>query len=102
MCKLIVGFIFGLGMILMFNAAAAQNYCSPRNEVIENLAKKYREAPIAFGVTRTGGLIEVLTTKDGGTWTIILSMPNGTSCLISAGEGWRVLKRDDSLFGPST
>ncbi len=48
---------------------------------------------MAVGVTNKGALVEVLTTGDGSTWTIIVSMPNGTSCLFAAGEGWRSMER---------
>ncbi len=65
--------------------------CDQRASVIGRLAEKYGEAPVAIGVTSTGGLVEVLTTGDGKTWSIILSNPNGTSCLVAAGEGWRML-----------
>ena len=53
---------------------------------------------MAFGVTANGGLLEVLTTKDGSTWTIILSTPRGLTCLTAAGEGWR--RADRVLWGP--
>ena len=65
--------------------------CQDRDFVIEHLTKRYQEVPTAIGVTNTGGLIEVLTSAGGDTWTIILSMPDGQSCLISSGEGWRTL-----------
>lgn len=70
-------------------AAAAGQACSPRSDVLGHLAKKYGEAPVAIGVTNKGGLVEVLTTGDGATWTIIVSQPNGTACMVAAGEGWR-------------
>ncbi len=66
--------------------------CDQRARVIGHLARKYKETPVAIGVTTSGGMVEVLTTGDGGTWTIILSNPNGTSCLVAAGEGWRALR----------
>jgi len=74
--------------------------CDQRARVIGHLARKYKEAPVAIGVTSTGGMVEVLTTGDGGTWTIILSNPNGTSCLVAAGEGWRALQFDRSQYDP--
>jgi len=55
------------------------------------LAKKYQERRVAVGVTSAGGLVEVLTSADGGTWTILVTAPNGQSCIVSAGEGWRVV-----------
>ncbi len=82
--------------------AAAQSACSPRTEVVGHLAKKYGEAPVAIGVTNKGGLVEVLTSGDGNTWTIIVSMPNGTSCMVAAGEGWRTKAYDDSKLAPAT
>ncbi len=82
--------------------AAAQTACNPRTEVVGHLAKKYGEAPVAIGVTNKGGLVEVLTTGDGNTWTIIVSMPNGTSCMVAAGEGWRSMERDDAKLAPAT
>ncbi len=82
--------------------ALAQTACSPRDNVVGHLAKKYGEAPVAIGVTNKGGLVEVLTTGDGDTWTIIVSMPNGTSCLVAAGEGWRTKKHDIAQAAPST
>ena len=82
--------------------AAAQSACSPRTDVVGHLAKKYGEAPVAIGVTNKGGLVEVLTSNDGNTWTIIVSQPNGTSCMVAAGEGWRSKKHDDSKLAPAT
>ncbi len=67
--------------------------CAPRASVLGQLAAKYNEAPIAIGVTSQGGLVEVLTTPDGRTWTIIVSSPDGMSCLVASGEGWRNLRR---------
>ncbi len=74
--------------------------CDQRARVLGHLAQKYKEAPVAIGVTSTGGMVEVLTTGDGGTWTIILSNPNGTSCVVAAGEGWRALHIDRSVYDP--
>ena len=56
------------------------------------LANKYKEAPVAVGVTNTGGLVEVYSTGDGNTWTIIVTTPQGMSCLVAAGEGWRTIE----------
>jgi hypothetical protein len=39
-------------------------------------------------VTATGSLLEVLASPSG-TWTIIVTIPNGPTCLVSSGEGWR-------------
>lgn len=81
-------------------SAAETMSCDQRQKVIGHLATKYQEAPVAVGVTSTGRLVEVLSTDDGQTWTIILSHPDGTSCLLAAGEGWRKLDFDVSAADP--
>ena len=75
--------------LLWVTSASAAPQCNDRDRVLELLSKKYSEAPIAAGVTNTGGLVEVLSAEKGDTWTIIVTTPDGTSCLIAAGEGWR-------------
>jgi hypothetical protein len=79
----------GLAVLLAAGAAAAQSACAPREAILERLAAKYGEVPIAAGVTDRALLIEVLASSDGGSWTIIATSPAGVSCLIAAGEGWR-------------
>jgi hypothetical protein len=94
--------ILGAALALLVTEAAAQSACNQREDVIGHLAKKYGEAPVALGVTNKGGLVEVLTTGDGNTWTIIVSQPNGTSCMVAAGEGWRTKDHDDTKLAPKT
>lgn len=65
-----------------------QPACTKRTDVVEHLAGKYKEAPVAIGLANNGGVIEVLSSQTGTSWTIIITMPNGTSCMIAAGENW--------------
>ena len=76
--------------------AAQQVTCNQRDDVLGHLAQKYQELPVAVGVTDRGGLVEVLSTGDGKTWTIIISSPDGEACMVAAGEGWRALPRADT------
>jgi len=81
-------------------AAFAQGPCNDRTEVLGHLAKKYQEEPVAVGVSNKGTLIEVLSTGDGQTWTIIASTPQGKSCVIAAGEGWRDIDFTSDFLDP--
>lgn len=84
----------GVGFALLASTAMAQQpQCNDRDHVLELLSKKYKETPVAAGVTNTGGLVEVLTDTKGGTWTIIVTTPQGMSCLVAAGEGWREMEQ---------
>ncbi len=71
--------------------AMAQQICAPADDVRTRLEQKFGEHSVGAGVS-DGKLVELLTTKDGMTWTIIQTTPKGESCLIAAGEGWRVLE----------
>jgi len=81
------------------SAAAQAPRCGQRAGIIDQLATKYQETPSQIGLESSGALIEVLTSKDGETWTIILSWPGGTSCLLAAGSDWQPVVRE--LTGPA-
>jgi hypothetical protein len=71
-------------------AQGAPSVCTERDALLSQLAHRYGEVPVAIGVAN-GRLVELLTAKDGLTWTIILTSPQGVSCLIASGDGWRPL-----------
>lgn len=82
-----------LAVFLVARDAPAQGPCDQRDSVLSLLAKRYKEMPVAVGVTSEGSLVEVLTDAKGTSWTIIVTSPQGTSCLILSGEGWRRLEQ---------
>ena len=81
--------MLGAAAVLLAWPAAAAPQCNQRDSVLAMLQSKYQEQPVAVGVTNNGGLVEVLSAGDGETWTIIITTPQGVSCLVAAGEGWR-------------
>lgn len=72
-------------------AAQAAMQCGKRATFAAQLAQKYKEAPVAIGLSKQGSLWELFATVDGATWTLVLNNPNGKTCLIDSGEGWTVL-----------
>ncbi len=81
-----------VALVVGFRAtASAQSVCTTRAEVTKQLDSRYSEAPVAIGLAESGGVIEVFATTDGSTWTIIITMPDGTSCMMAAGEAWENL-----------
>ena len=46
-----------------------------------------------MGVAENGGLIEVLTSHQGDTFTIIVTTPDGKTCMVAAGADWHPLIR---------
>lgn len=55
--------------------------------MVQHLAKKYGEKQVAMGLAVTGQLVEVFS-ADKGTFTVLLSTPDGTSCVATTGHNW--------------
>ncbi len=77
------------------NAVAAQHgqtNCTDRSSAIKHLSKNYQEQPVAMGLASSGGVIEVLTNDKGSSWSIIVTLPTGVTCLVASGAGWEALQ----------
>ena len=70
----------------------AQAVCSDRGKFLDHLSDGYKEAPVAMGLASNGSVLEVLA-SDKGSWTIILTMPNGVSCVVASGEAWEKVEK---------
>lgn len=77
---------------LIAPTALAQSACGSHKMVAENLNKTYAETPVSMGVTIGGAVIEVFASPDG-TWTLVITQPNGVTCLIAAGKDWENLPK---------
>ena len=75
-----------------FPATAQQPRCTKRPDIVNHLATKFAEAPIAIGLSASGGIIELLSSEKGGSWTIIITMPSGNTCVIAAGKNWEYIE----------
>ena len=62
--------------------------CAARAEVVAKLAQRFGETLRSVGLQRTDGLVEIYASETTGTWTILVTRPDGMSCLLAAGELW--------------
>ena len=76
------------GVLALGPALAGENGCADRSAVIDYLAQHHQEAPISRGIANNGGVIEVLAAPDGSSWTILITMPDGETCMVAAGTDW--------------
>ena len=83
--------------LMSWPAKAQDNQCAERDSILAALADKYHEKPVDAGLV-TGGektaIIELLLSPNAETWTLILSLPNGQSCLLASGTNWEALPTD--------
>ena len=79
--------------------ASARSICLKHDEMTSKL-EKHKESQVAIGLASNGSLIEVFSTGDGGTWSIVMTDPRGTSCLVAVGKDWD--HRAEILLGQAT
>lgn len=65
--------------------------CGPRALIVEQLKREFSETPVSRGLASNGTIIELLV-SEAGTWTLLVSLPNGNSCFGAVGEMWQAVE----------
>lgn len=80
---------------LVFGAAALApplasqgTLCLPRETLVESLAAQFSESLAGGGLQSGTRLIELWRSKDSGSFTILLTRPDGISCVLATGQSW--------------
>lgn len=83
---------------LIFGAAAlappafAQTLrCMPRDALVEKLQTSYDERLIGGGLQNPTQLLEIWSSDKTGSFTVFITRPDGTSCLVSSGQNWNTV-----------
>jgi hypothetical protein len=79
------------GVLLATDAAQAGAQCGPRDGVLAQLADQYGESRRSMGIAANTTVMEVYANDETGTWTIALTLPDGVTCLIAAGQSFESL-----------
>lgn len=92
--------IFILAMILSGCSVAAQEpppplthaqpLCGKRAEFVSQLKTRYAEKPVSVGLASNGVMIEVFASRTGS-FTILVTRPEGVSCMVTSGDNWQDL-----------
>ncbi|MEM8631491.1 MAG: hypothetical protein AAGF74_09655 [Pseudomonadota bacterium] len=80
-------------------AALAQTYCADRTDVTERLTAKWGEVFSGGGLQNATAVIEVWTNDAEGTWTILRTQADGTTCVMASGTNWRDGLPKEQLMG---
>lgn len=69
------------------SAPAMAQTCGDRSKMIGFLDRDYQESRSGLGLATSGAVVELFTAKSG-TWTMLITRPDGRTCVIGSGEGW--------------
>ncbi len=78
-------------MKLTLAAAAlvgAGTACATHDRIVEHLATKFGEVVQSRAITQQGHMFEVFVSHETGTWSAVMTNPNGFACMVSAGQGF--------------
>ena len=60
--------------------------CGPHAAVTTHLAAKFGESRTMMGLAANQMVVEVFVNADSGSWTIIVTRPDGVTCLVASGS----------------
>lgn len=76
---------------LVLAQLAAVPPCMPHDDMVRFLERAKQETPEGIGLNGDDQIVELFTSPDRTTWTIVISEPNGRSCAVTSGEDWKFL-----------
>lgn len=71
--------------------SAASPLCGKRSAFVTQLKKRYAETPVSIGLASNGSMIEVFVSPSGS-FSILVSRPEGISCMVTSGDNWQTLR----------
>ena len=74
--------------------AQEQPRCAPREIVLERLNDMFSESRRSIMVTG-GQIVEIFANLESGSWSLIMTRPDGITCMIGAGNSYE--ETDDDL-----
>ena len=78
----------GLTTFAPASLSAQGNNCAPRDVIVTRLSDKFSEALSGGGMQNAKTLLEVWTSEETGSFTVLVSYANGMSCIVSSGHNW--------------
>lgn len=71
-------------------AAQAPRNCAETSKVASKLMEDFQEVPLLRGVNKQG-VVQIWANLETGSWTATIMLPNGMTCMLSAGTDFEIL-----------
>lgn len=76
------------GLIVLPTALRAAPQCAVHDIVVKSLADQFGEVRRSIGLAQDNTVMELYAAADTGTWTLTVTLPNGMTCLVAAGNSF--------------
>lgn len=80
-------FVVSIFSVAPLSSAEAGLVCGERADFVEKLDEAYGEKLISAGLEADGNVFEVYRSETGS-WTILVTEPEGPTCVLASGEAW--------------
>ncbi len=87
--KIIFSLIAASALFISASSANAEQFCAPRDRALIQLEKQLEENILGRGLAVNGKRMIELFVSEKGSWTVLISDPNGRSCVLTSGENWQ-------------
>ena len=77
------------GTLALAPPVQARTICAERTAIIERLKSGFHESYQGAGLQNATSLVEIWSSDETGSWTMLLSKADGTSCVIASGVNWQ-------------
>ena len=78
------------GLIVIPGTLYAAPRCAAHDSVAANLADQYGEVRRGIGLAHDNTVMELYAAAETGTWTLTVTLPNGQTCLVAAGNNFEM------------
>ncbi len=87
--RTIFSLVAASALFLSASSANAEQFCAPRDRAVMQLEKQFEELVSGRGLAANGKRMIELFVSEKGSWTVLISDPNGRSCVMASGENWQ-------------
>lgn len=84
------------GILLILTTTSAYSNpanCAKRTILVQKLNERYGETQQSTGLTPGGHVFETFAHPETGTWTLLITLPEGISCMVASGKAYQNIRQ---------
>ena len=78
--------------------AQARYFCLPHAQAVDKLQNRFQEKVVGVGLGQDQKSVVELYVSQKGSWTILITLNNGLSCITAAGKNWLEVEPSNELI----